>query len=210
MGPGAVVEQICLIRHGQTSWSLSGRHTGSTDLPLTEHGEQQARQLAPLLGAMSFREVLVSPMQRARRTCELAGLGIQARVDARLHEWDYGDYEGLTRAQIRATRPRWDVFRDGCPGGESPEQVSARADQLLSDLRSMQGRVALFSHGHLLRALAVRWIELPIAAGLNFGLEAGSLSLLGYEHGNVLEPAIELWNAVSNDWLNLQPALRGA
>jgi broad specificity phosphatase PhoE len=195
MGPGAVVEQLYLIRHGQTSWSLSGQHTGRTDLPLTEQGEQQARELGPLLHAISFSQVLVSPMQRARRTCELAGLGAQARIDPLLHEWDYGDYEGLTRAQIQATRPQWDVFRDGCPGGESPEQVSARADQILAQAQAMSGRVALFSHGHLLRALAVRWIELSIQAGLHFGLEAGSLSLLGYEHGSALEPAIELWNA---------------
>jgi broad specificity phosphatase PhoE len=195
MGPGAVVEQVYLIRHGQTSWSLSGQHTGRTDLPLTEQGEQQARQLAPLLHAISFSQVLVSPMQRARRTCELAGLGAQARIEPALHEWDYGDYEGLTRAQIQATRPQWDVFHDGCPGGESPEQVSARADQILAQTQTMPGRVALFSHGHLLRALAVRWIELSIQAGLHFGLDAGSLSVLGYEHGSALEPAIELWNA---------------
>ena len=197
MGPGAVVEQVYLIRHGQTSWSASGRHTGRTDVPLTEEGERQARQLGALLHTISFSQVLVSPMQRARRTCELAGLGAQARIEPLLHEWDYGDYEGLTRAQIRATRAQWDVFRDGCPGGESPEQVSARADQILAQVRAMPRRVALFSHGHLLRALAVRWIELPIQAGLHFGLDAGSLSLLGFEHNSALEPAIELWNALS-------------
>jgi broad specificity phosphatase PhoE len=192
-----MVEQVYLIRHGQTSWSASGRHTGRTDVPLTEEGERQARQLGALLHTISFSQVLVSPMQRARRTCELAGLGAQARIEPLLHEWDYGDYEGLTRAQIRATRAQWDVFRDGCPGGESPEQVSARADQILAQVRAMPRRVALFSHGHLLRALAVRWIELPIQAGLHFGLDAGSLSLLGFEHNSALEPAIELWNALS-------------
>jgi probable phosphoglycerate mutase len=195
-----MVEQVYLIRHGQTIWSVSGQHTGRTDLPLTEKGEQQARQLGAVLRTISFCQVLVSPMQRARRTCELAGLGAQARIEPALHEWDYGDYEGLTRAQIRATRAQWDVFRDGCPGGESPEQVSARADQILAQVRAMPGRVALFSHGHLLRALAVRWIELSIQAGMHFGLDAGSLSLLGFEHNSALEPAIELWNA---------PALRG-
>ncbi|MGA2563498.1 MAG: histidine phosphatase family protein [Steroidobacteraceae bacterium] len=195
MGPSAVVDQVYLIRHGQTSWSVSGQHTGRTDVPLTEQGEQQARQLGVVLHAVSFSQVLVSPMQRARRTCELAGLGAQARIEPLLHEWDYGDYEGLTRAQIRATRAQWDVFRDGCPGGESPEQVSARAAQILLQVRAMPGRVALFSHGHLLRALGVRWIELPIQAGSHFGLDAGSLSVLGYEHASALEPAIELWNA---------------
>jgi probable phosphoglycerate mutase len=188
------VVELCLIRHGETAWSLSGQHTGLTDVPLTEHGEQQARALGTVLHAMSFTQVLVSPLQRARRTCELAGLGSRARVVAQLHEWDYGAYEGLTRAQIRAQQPDWDVFRDGCPGGESPAQLLARVDGLLSELRALAGRIALFSHGHLLRALAVRWIELPLRAGLHFGLDAASLSLLSYEHDDPLEPAIELWN----------------
>jgi broad specificity phosphatase PhoE len=194
-----LIEQIYLIRHGETKWSLSGQHTGRTDVPLTEHGELQARALGPVLRAVGFTQVLVSPLARARRTCELAGLLAQAKVEPRLHEWDYGDYEGLTSAQIRATRADWDVFRDGCPGGESPEQVSARVEALLDALRLLQGRVALFSHGHIMRALAVRWIELPIRTGSNFGLDAASLSRLGYEHANVREPAIELWNQASGD-----------
>jgi broad specificity phosphatase PhoE len=205
MESDALIEQIYLIRHGETQWSLSGQHTGRTDVPLTEHGEQQARALGLRLRSISFTHVLVSPLGRARRTCELAGLLSQAQVEGRLHEWDYGDYEGLTSAQIRATRPDWDVFHDGCPGGESPAQVSARVEDLLGTLRLMQGRVALFSHGHILRALAVHWIELPIRAGTNFGLNAGSLSRLGYEHASLLEPAIELWNQPSSDLPELQP-----
>jgi broad specificity phosphatase PhoE len=192
-----MVELIYLIRHGETSWSRSGQHTGRTDVPLTAQGEQQARQVGVRLRDLSFTQVLVSPLQRARRTCELAGLGARAQLEPRLQEWNYGEYEGLTSAQIRAVRADWDVFRDGCPGGESPEQVTARIEQLLSALRALQGRVALFSHGHVLRALAMRWIELPIGAGMHFGLDAASLSLLGYEHHSVREPAIELWNEAS-------------
>ena len=204
MGPQPVVDQIYLIRHGETAWSLSGQYTGRTDVPLTERGEQQARQLGELLRATRFSQVLVSPLQRARRTCELAGLGGNARVDHALREWDYGDYEGLTGAQIHAQRADWDVFRDGCPGGESSEQMCERIGAALSQLRPMQGRVAIFSHGHFLRALAVRWIELPILHGRNFGLDTGALSMLAYEHDNVHEPAIELWNAASNEVFDLR------
>jgi len=194
MGPEPVVEQIYLIRHGETAWSRSGQHTGRTDLPLTEHGEAQARALAELLHAMQFSTVLVSPRLRARRTCELAGLGSQARVQENLSEWDYGEYEGLTGAQIRARAPGWDVFRDGSPGGESSVEVSRRADEVRAQLGSLSGRVAVFSHGHFLRALAVRWIELPILCGRNLGLAAGAVCMLGYEHNSPEEPAIELWN----------------
>ena len=198
MGLQPVVDQVYLIRHGETAWSLSGQHTGRTDVPLTEHGEQQARQLGERLRGLSFSQVLVSPMRRARRTCELAGLAALARVDEAIREWDYGEYEGLTGAQIHAQRADWDVFRDGCPGGESPPQVCARADALLSRLRPLAASVAIFSHGHFLRALAVRWIELPLLYGRNFGLNAAALCMLGYEHHNVHEPAIELWNSAAN------------
>ncbi len=205
MGRQPVVEQIYLIRHGETAWSLSGRHTGRTDVPLTARGELQAKQVGALLNALQFSQVLVSPLQRARRTCELAGYGQVMRVEPNLHEWDYGQYEGLTSEQIRAQYADWDVFRDGCPGGESPKQMGSRVDGVLSQLRSMSGRVAVFSHGHFLRALAVRWIELPLRQGRNFGLNAGALSMLGYEHHNVREPAIELWNAASNELFDLVP-----
>jgi len=164
-----VAEQIYLIRHGETPWSLSDQHTGrSTDLPLTERGEEQARQIGALLDGIFFSEVLVSPLQRARRTCELTGLGAVARVDPNLREWNYGGYEGPTAAQIRAQRPGWDIDRDGAPGGESADQVPARADLMIVELRAMVGRVAIFSHGQFLRALAVRWIELLTEKRLPF------------------------------------------
>jgi broad specificity phosphatase PhoE len=196
MGRQPVVDQIYLIRHGETAWSLSGQHTGCTDVPLTARGEQQAGHVGELLRAIRFSQVLASPLQRARRTCELAGLGEAMCLEQNLREWDYGRYEGLTNTQIRAQHTDWDVFRDGCPGGESSEQMCARADAVRSQLAAMSGCVAVFSHGHFLRALAVRWIELPLLHGRNFGLNAGAVSLLGYEHHSLQEPAIELWNLV--------------
>lgn len=198
-----VALEIYLIRHGETAWSLSGQHTGRTDLPLTEHGEQQARQLGDLLHGVSFSQIQVSPLRRARRTCELATFGAAARVEQDLSEWDYGDYEGLTPTQIHAQRPGWNVYRDGCPGGESAQQVAARADRVIAALGTVKGRVALFSHGQFLRALAVRWIELPIQQGYRLALDTGSLSILGSEHNNEGAPAILLWNAVSNDLFEL-------
>jgi broad specificity phosphatase PhoE len=198
VGSEAVVEQIYLIRHGETAWSLSGQHTGRTDIPLTARGEAQARRIGERLRELRFSAVLVSPLQRARRTCELAGLSAQSHVDDTLCEWDYGEYEGLTSAQIRQRHARWEVFRDGCPGGESTQQMSARVDGVLSRVRELDGCVAIFSHGHFLRSLSVRWIGLPILYGRNFGLGAGSLSLLGYEHRSLDEPAIELWNQVAD------------
>lgn len=200
--------QIFLIRHGETTWSLTGQHTGRTDLPLTEHGEQQARNVGRLLQGLTFAQVLVSPLQRARRTCELAGFGPVARVQETLREWNYGDYEGTTTAEIRAERPGWDIYRDGCPGGESARQVAARADRVVAEFRQRKdsGRVAVFSHGQFLRALAVRWINLPIRQGSHFGLDTGSLSILGHEHNNVETPAISLWNAVSNRVFELVPS----
>jgi probable phosphoglycerate mutase len=192
-----VVEQVYLIRHGETAWSLGGQHTGRTDIPLTARGEAQARQVGERLRGLSFTAVLTSPLQRARRTCELAGLDGPLHVDQALREWDYGQYEGLTSVEIRRQQANWDVFRDGGPGGESPPQVSARADGVLARLRQLEGRVAVFSHGHFLRSLGVRWIELPIQNGRNFGLAAGAVCLLGYEHRSLAEPAIELWNATA-------------
>jgi probable phosphoglycerate mutase len=189
-----VVEQVYLIRHGETAWSLGGQHTGRTDIALTARGEAQARQVGERLRELSFTAVLASPLQRALRTCELAALDGPLRVDEALREWDYGQYEGLTSAQIRRRQANWDVFRDGGLGGESPLQVSARADGVLARLRQFEGRVAVFSHGHFLRSLAVRWIELPVQHGRSFGLAAGAICLLGYEHRSLEEPAIELWN----------------
>lgn len=183
-----------LIRHGDTEWSKSGRHTGTTEALLTEEGEARARLLASHLSHLSFDLVLVSPRQRARHTCELVGLGGSAVVEPDLAEWNYGDYEGLTTSQILKLRPGWCLFRDGCPGGESPAEVGARADRLITRIRSMEGRVALFSHGHFGRILGTRWIDLPVAEGKRLLLDPASLSSLGYEHDMAEKPVLSLWN----------------
>jgi broad specificity phosphatase PhoE len=190
--------QIYLLRHGETAWSLTGRHTGRTDLPLTANGERRASRLRERLHGIAFLHVLTSPRQRARQTCELAGYGAVARVEPDLQEWDYGAYEGRTTDQIRATQPGWLLFRDGCPGGESVGQISQRADRVLATLRSLDGTVAVFSHGHFLRALAVRWIGLPVGNGQLFGLDTGSVSILGFEHPDQAMPVICRWNTVSD------------
>jgi len=184
---------IYLARHGETTWSLTGQHTGLTDLPLTERGEQNARALGERLVGLSFAKVFTSPLQRAARTCELTGFGDVAAVDRDLLEWNYGQYEGRRTAEIHAERPDWQLFRDGCPGGESPDQVGARADRALSRLRAVQGDVLLFSSGHFLRVLAARWLGLEPAAGRFFLLSTASLSALGYEH-NLSQPVIRLWD----------------
>jgi broad specificity phosphatase PhoE len=193
-----MVAHLYLIRHGETEWSRTGRHTGRTDLPLTEYGERQASNLRRLLYRARFSDVLVSPMQRALQTCQLAGYGAAARVEQNLSEWNYGDYEGLTIDEIHAQRPGWDIFRDGCPRGESPEQVAKRVTAVLGEVRQIEGNVAFFSHGHLLRTLAMRWCELAIRDGRRFFLDAASLSILGYANGNAAAPAVLLWNAVSD------------
>jgi len=185
-------QKVYLLRHGETEWSLNGRHTGVTDIPLTENGRKLARQLRPILAREKFVMVLTSPLQRARETCELAGLGTLASVDRDLIEWNYGEYEGLTTEQIRQTRPDWSVFRDGCPGGESPLQVSVRADRIISRVRTVDGNVALFSHGHILRVLAARWINLSASYGENFLLDTATLNVLGYYRES---PAFKIWNA---------------
>jgi broad specificity phosphatase PhoE len=184
---------IYLARHGETAWSISGQHTGLTDLPLTERGERNARQLGQRLKALDFAKVFTSPLQRAVRTCELARFGTAAEIDRDLLEWNYGQYEGRRTVEIHAERPDWQLFRDGCPGGESPDQVGARAERLVRRLREIQGDVLLFSSGHFLRVLAARWIGLESAAGRLFLLSTASLSALGYEH-NLSQPVIRLWN----------------
>ena len=174
---------VYLARHGETAWSLTGQHTGLTDLPLTEHGEAVARNLANRLKHLSFEAVFVSTLLRARRTCELAGFGDVAVIDPDLVEWNYGDYEGRTTSEIRAERPGWQLFRDGCPGGETVEQVAARADRVIKRLRQVPGNVLVFSSGHFIRVLAERWIGLGIsAAARSFMLSTASLSALGYEN----------------------------
>jgi probable phosphoglycerate mutase len=184
---------IYLARHGETAWSLSGQHTGLTDLPLTPRGEENARRLGLRLKGLTFSKVFTSPLQRARRTCELAGFGTEAEVDKDLVEWNYGDYEGLRTPEIHAERPDWQLFRDGCPGGESPAQIGARADKVVSRLRAVKGDALVFSSGHFLRVLASRWVGLETAAGRFLVLDTASLSKLGYE-SNISQPAIRLWN----------------
>jgi broad specificity phosphatase PhoE len=187
------LQTVYLVRHGETAWSFTGQHTGLTDLPLTEHGECSARQLAGALRGLEFARVFTSPLQRARRTCELAGFGARAEVDEDLVEWDYGEYEGLRTAEIRALRPGWEIFRDGFLGGESFTQIGARADRVVSRIRSIDGAVLLFSSGHFLRVLAARWLGLEPQSARFFLLAAASISALTYEHG-LSEPAISFWN----------------
>jgi probable phosphoglycerate mutase len=184
---------VWLARHGETAWSLSGQHTGRTDLPLTERGEQNARRLGQRLQGRSFVRVFSSPLQRARRTCELAGFGPAATIDPDLTEWDYGAYEGKRSVEIHAVRPGWDLFRDGCPGGEDAAAVGARADAVVRRLRAAGGDVLLFSSGHVSRVLAARWLGLEPQAGRYFLLNTAALSTLSYEH-NLDHPAVRLWN----------------
>ncbi len=184
---------IYLARHGETAWSLSGQHTGTTDLPLTERGERNAASLGKRLKGLTFAKVYCSPLQRAKRTCELAGFGAVAEIDPDLVEWNYGQYEGLTSAQIHAIRPDWQLFRDGFPGGESVAQIGARADRVVQRVRTVQGNVLLFSSGHILRVITARWLGLDPGAARLFLLSTASLSQLSYEH-NLAEPVIRLWN----------------
>jgi probable phosphoglycerate mutase len=187
--------RLYLIRHGETEWSISGQHTGRSDIPLTGHGEDEARALAPSLRAISFSDVLTSPRQRARRTCELAGLGSRAEIEPDLAEWDYGEYEGQRSADIREARAGWMIFRDGCPGGETPAQVAARADRVIARLSWMHGDVAVFSHGQFSCVLAARWIGLPVIEARHFLLEPASLSVLGYNPDHPESAVIALWNS---------------
>lgn len=186
--------KVYLIRHGETAWSLSGQHTGVTDLGLTARGEDEARTLAPRLQALAFSQVLVSPRLRARQTCELAGQHAGSVVEPDLAEWDYGDYEGRRSVDIRRENPDWNIWRDGCPGGESPAQVSARADRLIAKLCTIQGTLALFSHGQFSAALATRWIGLALVEGQHFALSTASVSLLGTDSHHDDRHVIALWN----------------
>ncbi len=189
-----ILPVVYLARHGETAWTLSGQHTGLIDLPLTPNGENNARRLGERLKGMSFAKVFTSPLQRASRTCELAGFGAVAQTDPDLVEWNYGQYEGLRLAEILANRPDWQIFRDGCPGGESPAQVGERADRVVQRVRAVSGNILLFSSGHFLRVLASRWLALaPANAGRYLLLRTASLSALGYEH-DLSHPAIWLWN----------------
>jgi broad specificity phosphatase PhoE len=189
----ATLPEIYLARHGETAWSLSGQHTGLTDIPLTERGERNAASLAGRLAGIDFAEVLTSPLQRASRTCALAGFEGRAKVDPDLVEWDYGIFEGMKTVDIRVDYPNWSLFRDGAPGGESVEALGTRADRVIAHIRGIEGRVLLFSHGHFCRVLAARWLGLPASDARHFLLGTASLSILGYEH-NPEEPVIKLWN----------------
>jgi len=185
--------QSYLARHGETAWSRSGRHTGLSDVPLTENGENSARLLGQRLDGFSFAEVFSSPLRRAAHTCALAGFAGDAMIDDDLVEWDYGDYEGKTTEEIRRAWPGWDIFRDGCPAGESLGQVAARADRVVARLRGMHGDALLFSHGHFLRVLAARWLDLDPGAGRGLLLSTAALCAIGYEH-DWDDPVIRLWN----------------
>jgi probable phosphoglycerate mutase len=187
--------RLFFFRHGETLWSLSHRHTGRTDIPLTAHGKEQARMLRPWVDAASLSHVLTSPRLRARATCELSGASSEPDVEPDLAEWDYGDYEGLRSVDICNGRPGWNLFRDGCPNGESPAQVSKRADRLIAHVRIMEGDVALFSHGQFGAVLAARWIGLEVLEGRHFSIGPASLSLLSYDINHAAVPVIALWNA---------------
>jgi probable phosphoglycerate mutase len=184
---------IYLARHGETEWSLSGQHTGRTDIPLTPRGEANARQLGRRLEGLKFARVLTSPLSRAQKTCDLAGFAARAEIDSDLVEWDYGDYEGRRTAEIRQERPGWMLFRDGCPNGESFDTLTARADRVIARLRAVDGEVIVFSHGHFLRMLAARWIGLEVRDARLLLLSTAALSALSYEHTRQ-EPAIRFWN----------------
>jgi broad specificity phosphatase PhoE len=188
------VLQLVLVRHGQTEWSRDKRHTGRSDIPLTPEGVREAQRVRAELEGREFARVLSSPLARALETARLAGLGDRLETREELLEWDYGDYEGVTTAEIHETRPGWVLWRDGCPGGENPEDVGARADQLLADLSSTDGDVAVFAHGHMLRVLTARWVELPPSQGSRFVLETATISVLGWEHD---WRAIRTWNGRS-------------
>jgi probable phosphoglycerate mutase len=188
---------VYLVRHGETAWTISGQHTGLTDLPLTMQGEHSAYCLGERLKGLSFEHVFASPLQRALRTCELAGFGAGVRIDDDLVEWNYGAYEGKTTGEIRTSQPGWDLFLDGCPNGESVSAVSARSDGVIRRLRGINGNVLLFSSGHFLRVLAARWLNLDAETGRFFLLGTGSLSILGYER-DLHSPVIHLWNEYAN------------
>ena len=198
--------RLFLVRHGETVWSITGQHTGVTDLALTAHGEEEARALAPRLQTILFSRIMTSPLLRARQTCQLAGIGANAQIEPDLVEWNYGDYEGKSSRDIQRTHGGWNVWRDGCPHGESPADVCTRADRLLTRLRLLSGNVGLFSHGQFGAALAARWIGLAVAEAQHLALGPASLSLLEYEFGHPTVPVIGLWNAYSDPHL----ALRGA
>jgi broad specificity phosphatase PhoE len=186
---------LFFIRHGETAWSLDGRHTGRTEVPLTQRGEVDARALGTRLPAPSFVRVFSSPRLRARRTGELMGLASTMEIDPELEEWNYGEYEGRRTVEIHSTRPNWNIFRDGCPGGESPAEIGARTDRVIARLRAIDGRAAVIAHSHFGRVLGARWIGLEVAAGEHLVLATASLSVLEWDPARSPAAAIALWNA---------------
>jgi broad specificity phosphatase PhoE len=184
-------QQVVLVRHGETEWSRDGRHTGKSDIPLTDVGRAQARHLAPELRQWDFALILTSPLQRAEETCRLAGYGDQAQVRPDLEEWDYGSYDGKTSKEIKATAPDWSLWRDGGPGGEAPADVGRRADRVIDEVRHTDGNVLIFAHGHVLRVLTARWLGQPPGSGCHYALETAAVSVLGYEHDDAV---IRRWN----------------
>jgi len=199
------IQRVFLIRHGETEWSLSGQHTGITDIPLTENGRTMPRLLAPILAKVTFARIFTSPLKRARETCELAGLGERAEIDHDLVEWNYGDYEGLTTKEIHAKTPDWMLFRDGCPGGDGPEDVARRVDSVIGRVRAVEGDVALFAHGHVFRVFVARWIGLQATAGCHFVLDTATVGVLSYYRD---VPAIKRWNApVAVEGIQIDPPL---
>jgi probable phosphoglycerate mutase len=187
------MSEILVVRHGETEWSKSGQHTSNTDLPLTEDGRKRAAPLRHELAKRQFALVLSSPLRRARETCEIAGFGDRAEIDEDLREWNYGEYEGLTTPQIRDQNPDWDLWTDGCPGGERPDEVGARADRVIERMRGADGDAVAFAHGHILRVVTARWLEMPVAAGARFVLAAGAISTLGFERET---QALQGWNLI--------------
>lgn len=186
--------RLQVLRHGETEWSLSGRHTSRTDLPLTPHGAEQGRRLGTRLREIKFTHVFTSPLLRARQTCELAGLAVSPVIEPELHEWDYGDFEGRTSAEIEAEHADWNLFVDGARGGESPADVAARAARFIARVQTLTGDIAVFSHGHFLRALAAVWTSMSVAHGQRFALEPTSWGILSHEHDRPDRPVIALWN----------------
>jgi probable phosphoglycerate mutase len=189
--------RLFLARHGDTAWTDSRQHTGRTDIPLNERGEERARELSERLREFSFVRVFTSPLQRAAKTCELAGFGAVAKADADLLEWDYGRWEGKRTSDILKERPGWELFRNGCPGGESPEDVALRADRFIARVQGMAGDVLAFSSGHIIRMIAARWNGMPPEAGRVFFCRPASVGVLGFEHDSPEEPVIRLWNYVT-------------
>jgi broad specificity phosphatase PhoE len=188
------MSEILVVRHGETEWSNSGQHTSNTDLPLTEDGRKRAAPLRDVLGRREFALVLSSPLRRARETCEIAGFADRAEIDENLREWNYGEYEGLTTPQIRELNPDWDLWTQGCPGGEKPDEVGARADRVIARMRAADGNALAFAHGHILRVVTARWLQMPVSAGARFVLFPGRISTLGFERET---EALEGWNLLA-------------